>query len=79
MVRPNSSSVTGNASRRVAQHREKYARLDVSVRHQTVDVIQQLAEQYLTSKSVVTRSLLRYALTNRDWKSQGLIWHMGDL
>ena len=69
-----SSNVTGNSAARVAAHREKFARLDVSVRHGMSQTIDDLSTMYDCPKAVVVRSLLRFALTNRDWKSQGLLW-----
>lgn len=67
--------VAGNGSaERVAVHRSKHVRLDVSVVPRTGLTIDELASQYGTTRAVVVRSLLRYALTNRDWKTQGLLW-----
>lgn len=75
--------VTGNAARgkvpasdsqRVAKFRSKHARLDVPISLPIGKTIEDLASQYGCSKAVVVRSLLRFALTNRDWKTQGLLW-----
>jgi len=66
--------ITGNAAARVAAHRERYGRLDTSLPLKTVQTIEQLAEMFGTTKAEVHRSLLRFALTNRDWKQQGLLW-----
>lgn len=69
------SVVTGNTSAvRVADHRSKHVRLDVSVNLPIGKTLDDLACQYGCSKAVVVRSMLRFALTNRDWRSQGLIW-----
>ena len=79
----NSKNVTGNdpkkVAERVAAHREKYARLDVSIQVHTADTIDELAEQFGTSRALVVRSLLRFALTNRNWKTQGLLWSDGGI
>lgn len=74
-----SSSVTGNASPssdslRVAKFRSKHARLDVPVSLPIGQTVDELASHFDCPKAVVVRSLLRFALTNRDWKKQGLIW-----
>lgn len=76
-----SQSVTGNRGRaaatvalRVADHRSKHVRLDVSVSPRIGSTLDELASQYCTTRAVVVRSMLRFALTNRDWKTQGLIW-----
>lgn len=67
--------VSGNASSvRVAAHRSKHLRLDVSLSPRMGMTIDDLASFYGCTKAQVVRSLLRFALTNRDWKTQGLIW-----
>lgn len=75
--------VTGNVGRsrnpasdsqRVAKFRSKHARLDVPISLPIGKTIEDLASKYDCSKAVVVRSLLRFALTNRDWKTQGLLW-----
>lgn len=72
-------SVTGNASPssdslRVAKFRSKHARLDVPVSLPIGQTVDELALYFDCPKAVVVRSLLRFALTNRDWKKQGLLW-----
>lgn len=76
-------TVTGNVprtaypasdSQRVAKFRSKHARLDVPVSLPIGQTIDELALYFGCSKAVVVRSLLRFALTNRDWKKQGLLW-----
>ncbi len=66
-------NISGNAAR-VAKHRATHARLDVSVPLNLSDTIDEIAEMYGTSRAVVLRSMIRFALTNRDWKRLGLIW-----
>lgn len=65
--------ISGNAAR-VAKHRATHARLDVSVPAHISATIDELAEMFGTSRAVVLRSMLRFALTNRDWKKLGLLW-----
>lgn len=67
-------NVTGNSASRVAAHRERHERLDVSVTLQMGATISELASYFGCRKADVVRSMLRYAATNRDWKRQGLIW-----
>lgn len=76
MASPNQQSpaVTGNSASRVAAHRERHERLDVSVTLQMGATIAELASFFGCTKADVVRSMLRYAATNRDWKRQGLIW-----
>lgn len=67
--------VTGNGSAlRVVKHRSSHVRLDVSVSLRTGASIDGLASRFDCSRSEVVRSLLRWALSNRDWKTQGLLW-----
>lgn len=67
--------VTGNASsRRVADFRARTARLDATIPLAMAATLDDLASLFDCHKSEVVRCLLRYALTNRDWRSQGLIW-----
>lgn len=66
--------VTGNSASRVAAHRERHERLDVSVTLHMGATIAELALYFGCTKADVVRSMLRYAATNRDWKRQGLIW-----
>ena len=73
MGKQTAAAVTGNAAR-VAAHRERHARLDVSLPIRVDKTIEQLASENSTIKSAVVRMLIRYALTNRDWVSHGLIW-----
>lgn len=71
---PQKPLVTGNSASRVAAHRSRHKRLDVSVSLQMGDTIQGLASHYGCSEADVVRSMLRFASTNRDWYRQGLIW-----
>lgn len=72
---PSPRVVSGNTSAvRVADHRSRHVRLDVSIPPRTGMTIDDLASFYGCTRAEVVRSLLRFALTNRDWKTQGLIW-----
>lgn len=76
MSAKSSAAVTGN---RVSAHRAKYGRLDVSIPLSVESTIAQLAQENQVDKAQVVRMLLRYALTNRDWRSQGMDWRLMDL
>lgn len=65
--------ISGNAAR-VAKHRAAHARLDVSIPVGMSETIDELAQMYGTSRALVLRSMIRFALTNRDWKKLGLLW-----
>ncbi len=70
---PFRKNVSGNAQR-VAKYRSQHARLDVAVSPAIGQSIADLSLQFEASKNEVVNSLLRWALTNRDWKKQGLLW-----
>lgn len=75
MSSPENQNVTGNSvALRVVKHRSRHVRLDVSISLRTGASIDGLAFQFDCSRSEVVRSLLRWALSNRDWKTQGLLW-----
>lgn len=61
-------------SSRLGEFRSKHGRIDVPVSLGVAQTIDALASDFGCSKAVVVRSLLRFALTNRDWKKQGLLW-----
>lgn len=80
MAKHSAAAVTGNSSlARVAEHRAHYGRLDVSIPVSIEQTIEELARDNHAKKADVVRILLRYALTNRDWKSQGLLWGLANL
>jgi len=79
MAKQIAADVTGNACSRVAEHRAQYGRLDVSIPLHLEETIADLARENHAKKADVVRILLRFALTNRDWKSQGLLWGLADL
>jgi hypothetical protein len=61
-------------ARRVAYLADKM-RFDLILTTRIGNTVNDLAAQYETSTSQVLNDLIRYALTNRDWKGQGLLWH----
>lgn len=74
-------NVTGNAypvttrrtsAQRVAAFRAARARFDVTTSKRIGDTVHSLAAQFDTSDNAVIKSLLRFALTNRNWRQQGL-------
>lgn len=70
MARPRKHS---SGAARTAAHRAANPTLVVIVTPRIADSVESIAGQFDVSKAVVIRSLLRFALTNRDWKRQGLI------
>lgn len=76
---PNKSSADVSGNARLASFRMRHARLDVSLPTSIDQTIQALADENHAKKSDVVRMLIRYALTHRDWKSQGFLWRLMDL
>lgn len=69
-----SQSLPETSAARVAEHRKRHKRLDVSVSLSMGETIAHIASYYGCSEAQVVRSWLRFASTNRDWFKQGLIW-----
>lgn len=57
---------------RKAAYRATHARLDVATTPRIADTIASLATDLGASRNEVVNSLLRFALTNRNWRQQGL-------
>lgn len=62
------------ADRRAAHLADK-DRFDFITTKLMGESIRELAAAYECSNSEVLNDLVRYALTNRNWKTQGLLWH----
>lgn len=71
MARPKLHS---SPAERVAQFRKSKARFDFVTAPEIGETIEALAVQYAIGKNEVVNALVRYALTNRNWKTQGLVW-----
>ena len=59
---------------RLAAFRDGKSRLDLVIPKSVSQTIEELAILYGVSKQEVANSLLKFALTNRNWKTQGLVW-----
>jgi hypothetical protein len=73
MARPR---IHSDAAAKRAAHLTDRARLEVITSAQIAQTVAELAAQYDASKNEVINDLIRFALTNRDWKAQGLLWSM---
>ena len=69
--------IHANGSARVAAHRAKQARLDYTDEPAIALTIGDIARALDQSKQDVMRSLVRFALTNRNWKQLGLYGRKG--
>lgn len=62
---------------RVRAHRAKFARLDVTIKPEIANTIGEIAAALDCSRNEVMNSLVRFALTNRNWKVVGLYGSKG--
>jgi predicted ATPase len=63
--------ISGNAQR-VARYREKHARLDLSISADIAQTVAEISEALDCSKNELLNSMVRFALTNRNWRLVGL-------
>lgn len=70
-------AVHPSAAARVRAHRAKVARLDVSIKPEIADTIGDIAGELDCSRNELLNSLIRFALTNRNWKQVGLYGSKG--
>ena len=70
MARPR---VFADSPSRLRSHRSALARLDVSVPPRTKIAIDEIASSLGYPSAEVVRHLIRFALTNRNWKQVGLL------
>ncbi len=65
-------AVHASAAARKRSYREKVARLDVAIKPEIADTLTQIAADLDCTKNELLNSLIRFALTNRNWKQVGL-------
>lgn len=66
-------AIHASSAARQRAHRAKLARLDVAIKPEIADTIAEIADQLDCSRNEVVNSLIRFALTNRNWKQVGLM------
>jgi hypothetical protein len=64
--------VHADAAARKRAHRAALARVDYADDPKIVSTIGEIADQLGYSRAEVMKSLVRFALTNRNWKQVGL-------
>jgi hypothetical protein len=69
---PGRPAIHRNAAARQAAYRARKARLDVAIKPEIADTIGEIAQALDASRNEVVNSLIRFALTNRNWKQLGL-------
>ena len=72
-VRTGRRAVHASTAARVKAHRASLARLDALVKPETKATIKSIAEALDASQNEVIEHLIRFALTNRNWKQVGLM------
>lgn len=66
-------AIHASSAARQRAHRARLARLDVAIKPEIAETISEIAEQLNCSRNEVVNSLIRFALTNRNWKQVGLM------
>ncbi len=69
--------VHADVNARVRAHRANRFRLDYTDKPEIAGTIAEIAEQLGCSRNEVMQSLVRFALTNRNWKQVGLYGSKG--
>lgn len=66
-----------DAAARKRAYRGKVARLDVAIKSEIAETIGDIADTLGVSRNEVVNSLIRFGLTNRNWKQVGLYGSKG--
>lgn len=66
-----------NDAARVRAHRARLARLDVTIKPEVAETIAQISDVLDCSRNELVNSLIRFALTNRNWQQVGLYGSKG--
>ena len=72
-VRTGRRAVHADPAARVRAHRAKKARLDVLIKPELDETLTSIAGELDCSKNELMNSLIRFALTNRNWRQLGLM------
>jgi hypothetical protein len=65
-------SLHSDEAARVRAHRAKLARLDITIKPEIADTLTLISSDLDCSRNELVNSLIRFALTNRNWKQVGL-------
>lgn len=71
MARP---KIYANAAERQAAYRENNARVDLVIPKDLNAKLDEIAGQLDLTKNSLVNAMLRFALTNHNWKTQGAAW-----
>ena len=70
-------ALRANGAARVRAHRAQQARLDVTFKPEIADTIKQISGELDCLANELLNSLIRFALTNRNWRQVGLYGSKG--
>jgi hypothetical protein len=59
---------------RIAAYRERKTKLDLVVDKDRAEKIKEIAKTLGVSKNTLLNAMVRFALTNHNWKKQGIVW-----
>lgn len=62
-----------NAAAREKSYREKFARPDILVPLETDQTLREICELHEVSKNALINAMVKFALTNHDWKRE-MLW-----
>lgn len=71
------ASLHADAAARGRAHRSRLARLDVTIKPEIADTIARTSDVLGCSRNELVNSLIRFALTNRNWQQVGLYGSKG--
>lgn len=61
-----------NEAERQAAFRAKHFRMDITLTNETGETITNLVQKLDVSKNALIESMIKFALTNRNWELHGL-------
>ena len=62
-----------SSAARKSAYRAKFSRLDLTLKNETAATLSELAGVLDCSQNELVQNLIRFALTNRNWKTVGLM------
>lgn len=71
MARP---KIYADATERQSAFRARNAKVDATISKEMDASIKEIAVHLDVSKNMLVRSMLRFALTNHNWKKSGIVW-----
>lgn len=66
--------IYADAAERQAAYRARNSKVEATITPDMAATIEEIAQGLDVSKNTLVRAMLRFALTNHNWKKSGLIW-----